>query len=262
MTRSFDKPPSLTMTTDNTLGKILATSTILLFLTASVSAQSISVTPNSFSTQLAAGSDTAQNIDVTYSGDTSVVAELNKSVQAQSTNTNGINVSLSDQQFILNPGETRTVQLKVETSHALVPDNFTAQVNAATQIETATSESPDSGEDTDDGGGDSIDIGDTPDQGNGEQGGTGSDSGGGSEQGSSEQVNQLKERVSELQEQVRSLRSNDTEPVADPFLAGQNLASSPETPDREEPGDTGIVSAFVSPVFDVVQGLPFFSTVF
>lgn len=229
----------------------------LLFFTGGAAASSLTVEPESLDLDLAAGSDVTRELGVSYSGDTSVVGEVDYSVTAESTDTGGLSVEVSPQRFILDPGDTRTVELGVESNHTLKPDNFTVRLNAVTEVETETvgSSGGDDDDDGDSGGGsfDGIEVGfggDDSDTGNDGKGGqvgespnrTGEEQNGSDQ--SSNRVEELRGRVEELRKSLEE-KENRTQRLEKRLNeTGGNQTVTPR--DNGRASDQRFVDALVS----------------
>lgn len=99
------------------------------------SATSVSVSPDNFQKNFVAGENGSKDVTVSWSGSDVKYVSLDAYVRANSTNTNGFNVSLSRPDMVLNPGESKSVTVFMDTSTALKPDVFTVTVNASAKVQ-------------------------------------------------------------------------------------------------------------------------------
>lgn len=81
-----------------------------------------------------AGGNYTDNISVKWTGDYPVVVDTEASVEADSTNSKGLNVSYTPERFIIDSGETREISFVVSTSPALIPDSFSITHKIGTEI--------------------------------------------------------------------------------------------------------------------------------
>lgn len=113
--------------------KILLTSILLVLIGTATASFSVQNQNYDFNIDVA-GQNHTENISVTWDGETSVVVSPEPSINADTTNSKGVNVSYSPDQFILNPGDSQRVEATIKTSPALIPDNFTVTHEIGTEI--------------------------------------------------------------------------------------------------------------------------------
>lgn len=105
-------------------------------LTGLGSAQEITVSPSNFHEDIVAGETIEKEVDVSWSGDAKTVVEMKSEYANENgTVTEGFYTDYSPQEFVLDSGETKTVDVSMETSTALVPDKYFISFKATTETE-------------------------------------------------------------------------------------------------------------------------------
>lgn len=133
---------------------------LTLALTGLTAAQSnIQVSGLNLPENVHAGSTYTDTVQVLYEGDTSIAVEIDLDITAEDTDTEGINFTADPQRTIVDPGKEKDVDIKLQTSTDLVPDNFTYSVKASSEIEKVSTD--DGSTDTSSSGG-SVIIDDGP----------------------------------------------------------------------------------------------------
>lgn len=107
-------------------------------LTASASANELTLTPDDFEIDAAAGDTVQKNFTVEWTGSQAADVELDYTITAENTDTEGINVSLSDDSFTLSSNSSVHEYITIQTDYALKPDTFGITVNASTSLENKT----------------------------------------------------------------------------------------------------------------------------
>lgn len=204
-------------------GFVLVSAAALLVAPASAAGVGeLQVSPTRFNVSGAAGSEFRQEIRVSYSGETSVVVDLDAGIDSGTgLNGEGWNLSFSPgRTVVVSPDGVRRVDLVLDSSTALVPGNYSVDVNASTGVPVREVDDDDGdGESSDDGGADSDgdvgrgvgggfgdgagNVGDSGGS-SGSTGSQGNDGGDGSTGGQgSDRV--LEQRVERLRQRLRSL---------------------------------------------------------
>lgn len=115
--------------------KALTLIVVLATFTSLGLAEQVSVSPSTYDLgEVYAGDTVSQQLRVSWKGDTSVVAKMMSNLEAEDTNSTGINATFSDTYLILQPGETTFTTLQVSTDPGLVPDNFTVSSRAKVEV--------------------------------------------------------------------------------------------------------------------------------
>lgn len=167
--------------------RIIVSALVLMFV-GSASAGQVDVQPDDFSFgSMVAGDTYKQDLTVSWSGDAPTAVLFNATVEGESTNSNGVNVSFSPERLALLPGETGTTEMVVSTDTALKPDNFTVTPKAYTSVS----------KDTSDGGSDEVVYIGTVDEGNESVNGSVNES---------DNVSMLRDKLEEKDDEVSSLK--------------------------------------------------------
>lgn len=127
----------------------------LLLLPQSAAAE-LEVYPSNLSTELTSGSDYSYPLSVQWRGEQERAVGLNLSISAEDSNTKGISASLSHEVLSLSPGESREVELQIDTSYGLEPDNFTMKLEGRvnrSELQDTSEEEQESPDESDSGGG-------------------------------------------------------------------------------------------------------------
>lgn len=101
---------------------------LALLLLPQPAAAELEVEPSNLSTELISGSRYSFPLNVQWNGEKERTVKLRLAISAEDTNTDGIRVSLSQDTLNLLPGEERKVELQIDTSYGLEPDNFTMKL--------------------------------------------------------------------------------------------------------------------------------------
>ena len=98
---------------------------MLLFVASATAQSELDYSPTSW-TQLNvnSGDSFTKQIDVTWNGDNTVLLEAETQVEGNQTNSNGINVTHTPNYFVLDPTESQTIDVRVDTAYGLKPDTF------------------------------------------------------------------------------------------------------------------------------------------
>ena len=105
-------------------------------LTGLGAAQQITVSPSNFHEDIVAGDTIEKEVDVTWHGDAKTVVEMESEYANENgTVTEGFYTGYSPQEFVLDSGETKTVNVSMETSTGLVPDKYFISFKASTETE-------------------------------------------------------------------------------------------------------------------------------
>jgi len=102
--------------------------------TASASATQIEVQPSQYSFDMMAGDSYSQELQVTWNGDNPTALTASTDIAAESTGPEGFNISYSDNPVAFLPGETRTVQVGIDSSEALKTDDYTFTTEFSTSV--------------------------------------------------------------------------------------------------------------------------------
>ncbi len=99
---------------------------LLVALISSAAASNLTVTPSEFDTHLNAGESKEVALGIEWSGSKPVEVDMGAEVRAENTDTRGMNFSFSPSSFKLE--NRRNVEMTIDTSFRLVPDNFSFTV--------------------------------------------------------------------------------------------------------------------------------------
>lgn len=109
----------------------------LVLLTGLVSGDpGIEFSPDSMDLSISSGDEVTKSVDVTYLGDSRNFVELDSTVLNGSGEVaKDLNVSFSSSVLILDSGESKTVDIVFDSSHALRPGNFSVGISGSTEVE-------------------------------------------------------------------------------------------------------------------------------
>lgn len=211
---------------------------LVLLLFSSPATAHLEVEPENFSRTMTAGSSYQFPFTVEWQGDEKTGLNLEYSIRAEETSTQGIRARISEDNINLEPGEKKDFSLMLNTTFGLKPDKFVISVSA----ENLTS-SPG----TDGLGGDGS---------GGSSGAFSASASGGVEQGETEKENIRDKDGEYYKEEGNRKEGNKSEGEVYPnsSVAEKSLENSSET---ESPG-TGLFSSSVSPrpyIAFIVSGL-------
>lgn len=116
------------------MNKYITLAVLVISISGFAAASEVDVSPDSFSFSVIAGENYTQSIDVQWNGyeETTLYADVN--LEAQDTDTEGINYTLSQNPITLDSYSSKTVDLTINTSRLLKPDNFTVEVEYSTSV--------------------------------------------------------------------------------------------------------------------------------
>lgn len=83
-------------------------------------------------TQLRSGNSYVIPVEIIWNQSERTEVSMNMSIEAENTDTEGINANIAPKRFVLAPNTGRKVSVKLNTSIRLVPDNFTFIIQANT----------------------------------------------------------------------------------------------------------------------------------
>lgn len=110
--------------------------TAILMITGMGAAQEISVSPNNFHEDIVAGEVIDKQLQVSWNGDTKTVVDMRADYATENqTVTSGFQTEFSPQEFIIRPGESKTVNATLETHSGLEPNKYFISFNAETETD-------------------------------------------------------------------------------------------------------------------------------
>lgn len=116
--------------------KHIAVLTILIMITGMGAAEEISVSPSNFHEDIVAGDVIDKQVEVTWNGDSKTAVDMTADYSTENgTVDEGFNSDFSPQEFVLEPGETKTVNASLSTHSGLEPNKYFISFNANTETE-------------------------------------------------------------------------------------------------------------------------------
>lgn len=106
----------------------------IVFLASAVSAN-VNIEPSKYSPAVTPPINNTVDLKVSWSGDKIKYINLDTVIQANNTDTEGLDASLSRPDLVLNPDESKNVTLSINSSSALKPDDFKVYVNSTAKIQ-------------------------------------------------------------------------------------------------------------------------------
>lgn len=102
-----------------------------IILAGTVSAQEITIKPETYTESITAGQNITEQFQVSFEGETTSVIDL----ETEPSDLEGLNISYDQNRFIIEPGETVQRRINIVTSEAFKPDELEIKTKASTQIQ-------------------------------------------------------------------------------------------------------------------------------
>ena len=114
--------------------KRLTVAALTLMFIASATATQIEVQPSQYSFDMTAGDMYSQDLQVTWNGNNPTALTASTNIEAENTDSEGFNISYSDNPIAFLSGETRNIQVKIDSSEALKASNYTFSTEFSTSV--------------------------------------------------------------------------------------------------------------------------------